>query len=288
MNPVRSSLAAAALIVTLLLNLASLAIAAEYKTFSEAFSQGNKLLRDMQYAASQEPLEAALKLATDDDQRKNTYQALTRAYRLLPEPDKMLEAQDFIIRHTDKHAGRSNAARDVVSFLHQRGKLDAGVERYEAQLKKNPDDPAAVTILAEIHARHRKDSKLAATYKERREKLDRELAEQLAARLEKEAEAEPETASWNLKDAAHAWLEAGDKDKALAAAKRSAAAQPERRSPILSFYWHEGLGQAFQQAGDPKSAILQYELAIPLAPSQIHIDQTQKKLAEVQKAAGQP
>ena len=288
MNRFFSLCLTASVVAAVLISLDPDAAAAEYKTFSEAFSQGNKLLRDMQYAASQEPLEAALKLATDDDQRKNTYQALTRAYRLLPEVDKMLEAQDFIIRHTDKHAGRSNAARDVVSFLHQRGKLDAGVERYEAELKKNPDDPAAVTILAEIHARHRKDAKLAAAYRERRETLDRKLAEQLAVRLEKHAEADPATASWSLKDAAHAWLEAGNKDKALAAAKKSAAGKPERRTQILSFYWHEGLGQAFQEAGDPKAAILHYELAIPLAPSQNHIDQIQKKLTAAKKEVGTP
>jgi len=264
------------------------AAAADYRNFSEAYSKGVRLLKEKKVAESQEPLEAALKLATDDDQRKNTYQALTSAYRQLPEIDKMLEAQDFIIRHSERHAGRSNAARSVVSFLFQRGKLDVAIERYEAELQKNADDPAAITILTELFAAHRKDAELAATYQERREKLDRELAEQLAKRLEKDAQAKPETASWDLKEAAHAWLEAGEKDKALAAAKLSAAGRPERRSEILSFFWHEGLGQAFQEAGDPKAAILQYELAIPLAPSQIHIDQINKRLALAKKAAAAP
>jgi hypothetical protein len=264
---------------------ASGAEAAEYKTYADAFREGSKLLREKQDAASQAPLEAALRLATNDEQRLQAYKALTRAYRTLPEIDKMLEAQEFIIRHSDRSAGRSNAAGDVVSFLHQRGKLDAGIERYEAELKKNADDPAAVTILAEIYEHHRKDAREAAAYQDRREKLNQTLAEALAAKLEADAKANPQLASWHLKDAAHAWLEAGDKAKALAAAKKSAAGTPERRSTVLSFYWHEGLAKALHQAGDPKSAILQYELAIPLAPSQIHVRELEKKLEEAKEAA---
>src|SRR5205085_854823 len=94
--------------------------------------------------------EAALGLAKVDAQRLKAYQALVPAYRQSSEIDKMLAAQEFIIRHTDRRAGRSIAARDVVSFAFQRGKLDAITERYDAQLQKNPKDPAALSILAAI------------------------------------------------------------------------------------------------------------------------------------------
>ena len=59
------------------------------------------------------PLEAALKLAADDKDRLKAYRALVPSYRLLAEIDKMLEAQEFVIRHTDGKAGRSNAAGDL-------------------------------------------------------------------------------------------------------------------------------------------------------------------------------
>ena len=89
----------------------------KYRDFNDAMSQGARLLRDMQFAAAQEPLEAALKLAADDQARVRVYQALRQPYRQLPEIDKMLEAQEFILRHTAQKAGRSLAARDLASFL---------------------------------------------------------------------------------------------------------------------------------------------------------------------------
>src|SRR5262245_34333504 len=114
----------------LLLGIAlSLSVSAQekYKDFDDAFSAGARHVRAGRHAEAMEPLEAALKLAKDDEQRLKAYQALVPAYRQLPEIDKMLAAQEFVIRHTERRAGRSLAAGDVASFLFQRGKLDAGI-----------------------------------------------------------------------------------------------------------------------------------------------------------------
>ncbi len=129
----------------------------KYKDFEDAFIEAARHVRRGDYPAAVAPLEAALALAKDDVQRKRTYEALVPAYRQSPEIDKMLVAQEFIIRNTERRAGRSLAARDVASFAFQRGKLDAIVERYDAQLQKNPRDPAALTILAAIYTQAKRN-----------------------------------------------------------------------------------------------------------------------------------
>src|SRR5688500_14314077 len=125
----------------------------KYKTYEEARSEGGRLLRNQQLAEAQAPLEAALRLAPDDKARLDVYQGLVNVYRILPEIDKKLEANEFVIRHSERRAGRSLASGDVVSFLHQRGKIDVALQRYEAQLKEDPRDVAALSVLTDIYKR---------------------------------------------------------------------------------------------------------------------------------------
>jgi len=201
----------------------------KYSDYDDAMIAASRFLRKNDYPSAVPPLEAALTLAKDDAQRLKVYQALVPAYRQQPEIDNLLKAQEFIIRHTDRKAGRSIAAGSVVSFAFLRGKLDAVTERYDYMLQKNPKDPAALTILASIYSQTKRNDPRTAVLKAQLDELDRDLARQFAERLEKDAETAPRTAAWYLKDAATAWLEAGDKAKALATAKKSAGGAPENR-----------------------------------------------------------
>lgn len=252
----------------------------KYKTYDEAMRAAAPLHNNKEFAKAQEPLEAAVRLAPDDAAKLRAYQALVSAYRLLPEIDKMLEAQEFVIRHTERKAGRSIAAGDVASFLHQRGKLDAGVERYEAQLKADAKDVAALSILSVVYTRARRDQQRGPEMTRRLEEVDRAIATQAAERNEKDADSAPRLAAAYWKDAAVFWLEAGDKAKALAAAKKSAAGPPEQRSNILTFYWREALGDVFLKTGEPTLAAAQFEAAIANAISDLHRQGIEKKLAE--------
>ena len=256
-----------------------------YKSFEEAYGAGVRLLRDQQFAAAQAPLEAALKLAADDKSRLKAYQALVPAYRQLPEIDKMLEAQEFVIRHTERRAGRSNAAGDLASFLHQRGKTDAAIARYEAALKADAKDVAALSVLAAIYTRTKRDAQRGEYYTKTLQVLDKYLAGQLAQRLENDAETAPRTAASILKDAATAWLEADDKAKALAAAKKSLASLPEDRGDLLVYYWRRGLGDVFLAAGDPAQAVTQLEAALAATKIDGYRKDTEKQLAEAKAAA---
>jgi tetratricopeptide (TPR) repeat protein len=256
-----------------------------FNSFNDAMNAGARLVRDQQYAASQAPLEAALKLAADDRQRLRAYQALLPAYRQLPEIDKMLEAQEFIIRHTERWAGRSLAARDLASFLHQRGKTDTGIQRYEARLKEDAKDIAAVSVLAVIYTRTKRDPQRGPELTGRLEALDRELSVALAQRLEQDAQAAPQTAASLLKDAATVWLEAGDKAKALAAAKKSLDSLPESRSDILVLQWREGLGDVLLETGEPQLAAIQFEAALAATSNPALRRGPEKKLAQAKDAA---
>ena len=285
------SLAALPLILTLLAP--GVPAQEKYKNFSEAISKGNKLLREKQIAAAQEPLEAALKLAESEpaerDERKlRTYEMLVQVYRQLPEIDKMLEAQEFVIPHTERRSGRANHARDLASFLHQRGRIDFAIARYEGQLQKDPKDIVALQVLTIIYTRVKQDDLLGAKYTQRLDEANREIASKLAERLEKDAAAAPQTAAFTLKDAATAWLEAGDKPKALAAAKKSAASPPESRTDILVYYWRDGLGDVFLATGEPGLAIPQFEAALAATDLAPQKQATEKKLAEAKAAAAKP
>src|SRR5688572_27748354 len=131
----RTTIKLMGLLFVLTLSIAMLPAASaeeKFKSYDDARLAAARLLRQGRLAEAQEPLEATLRLAPDDKARLDVYRALSDVYRQLPEIEKKLEADEFIIRHSPRRAGRSVPARDVVSFLHQRGKTDLGIERYQA------------------------------------------------------------------------------------------------------------------------------------------------------------
>lgn len=274
----------ACLVTAVALASSASAFAADFKSFDEAYREGAKQTRDKNFAAAQTALEAALKLAKDDNERLKAYETLVPAYRQLPEIDKMLEAQEFIIGHGEQKAKRSIAARDMASFLHQRGKVDQGIERYEARLQKDAGDLVALNALAVLYKIDRKHKDKATEIESRLTSQNLVLAQKQAEKHEAEGAVAGRLQAWHWKEAALAWIEAHDKVRALAAAKKSAALS-EDRSPLLTFYWREHLGQAFLAAGDAKAAIEHFEAAKALAPSKLHQDGIDKKIAEA-KGAG--
>jgi tetratricopeptide (TPR) repeat protein len=256
--------------------------AADYKTADEAYSVGVALARARNYAGSREPLEAALRLAPDDAYRLKVYEALMPAYRELPGTDKMAEAAEFVIAHADQRAKRSNESNALASFLFQRGKLDEAVSKYEARLKERPDDLVALSILNGAYRGGRRDNKeRGAAVATTLAIVDKQLASQLADSLERNAAADPRSAAAQYKDAATAWLEAGDTPRALAAAKKSQASPPEDRSSVLKYFWHKGLGDVFAAANQAADAKTEYEAALNFAPGDAGKKELQKKLDEI-------
>ncbi len=256
--------------LSLALMLVSVAGAPEFRTAQEARAAANKLLQARDFAAAQAPLEAALQLtpASDLRGRVEISRALLACYRLLPEPDKMIETVEFMLQNSDSASERSRVARDLTSFLHQRGKTDLAIARYEERLKQNAKDPAALAVLTMIHLHTPAGQKERGKVLEKQlAALDQERAVAKAGRLAKDADANPMAAASNWKDVAKAWLEAGDKAKAKEAVQKSLASPAEARTGLLTKFWREGLGDVLLELGERDQAVAQYQQALKFAPA---------------------
>ena len=279
----------------------------KYDTADEAFRAGVAYLELKETAKSQEPFEQALKLAKDDKYKIRVYQALLQAYRALPEPDKATEALEFIIDKSDRSAERSLARTSLMSFIHQRGKEDWIIKRYEDALKKDPNNKTALYILSDVYDKLKENPKRAAEVMERLATVTKQqggevdvgaqakLAAQYvkagkvkegAELFEKIADLDPKLAAAHWKDAAMAWLEVKDKERALAAAKASAASMGETRGELLEHFWHKALADIFLEVGEAKLAIPHYEKAIEKTNIAGYLSDCRKKLAEAREKAG--
>jgi tetratricopeptide (TPR) repeat protein len=241
----------------------------EYRTAGEAKAAAAPHLRSRNYAAAQGPLEQALQLTpeTDTRERVNISRMLMTCYRVLPEPEKMTGAVEYIQQHSDQQAERGLVARDYANFMQQRGKTDEVVSRYEARLKKDPKDPAALAVLTAVYRTIRRDEKdRGQTFTADLEALDKERATAKAKRLAEAANANPTAVASNWKDVAKAWLEAGNREQALAAVEISLTSPPEARSELLTMFWREGLGDVLLELDDRDRALAEYEKALAVTP----------------------
>ncbi len=234
---------------------------ADYKDADAAYRDGVAKLRDMKYDEARTPLEAALDLALDDEFRLKTYDALLRVYRRIPEAGPMIQAQEFVIRHSQRKTERRTAALDLTSFLHQRGLLDKQTELYEQQWKQNPDDLVCLSVLAVVYSRVKRDAAHKDEVTEQWEKAEKGLSLSLAEKLEKEAVASPQKAAQLWKDAAVAWRDAGQKEKAVAAADKAEKAQPQP-SGLLEHFFHRHLGEVYADCGKNPKAIEHLQKAV--------------------------
>lgn len=278
----------------------------KYTNADEAYSIGAVLYNARNFAGSQEPFEAALRLAPDDKYRVKVYRALLGAYRQLPEIDKFVDAVDFIISKSDSAAERSLARTDLLSFVHQRGKTNDLAKRYEAVLAKDDKNVTALYVLSELYADLKRDAKRSAELLERLAKVSADGGEPLnvaasaklaqqyvkqskykegAELFEKIAPLDTGLAAWHWKEAAQAWVKAKDKTRALAAAKASVAAGPEKRGELLLHFWHRALGQVFVEVGEPGLAIEHFEAAIANTKIEGYIKDCQGELAAAKSAA---
>jgi hypothetical protein len=273
----------ALLTLVALLGAAANVQAQNYQNAEDAYKAGVGFLLANDLANSQTALEEALQLAKDVKFKVQVHRALGSVYRTLPEIDKMATAAEFIITHSDSPAERSLRRSDLLSFVHQRGKVKALGLRCEDRLNQVPDDKTSLYILAELYDRWLPNpqrgteinERLLALLKKEGGSLDIRTASQLAQQhtrngkyqegaelFEKLAPLDAKLGTWHWKEAAQAWLKAKDKDKALTAAKASAASRPEKRSESLTFFWHKGLADVFLKTDEPKLAIEHFEKAL--------------------------
>lgn len=298
---------------TLILSLAVLAVVVprgsaqtKYADYQDAYNQGANHVRAGRLAQAREPLEAAAGLAATAREKLDARRALMTPYRELQEIEPLQRAGEYILANSDQAAERSLTRGGMLAFFNKRGKLDDAVKGYEERLKKSPEDRVVLFVLTEAYGRYRNKPDLSADAGEKLIALEEkqkikpdvlgraEVARQMvlakryqtgAELFEKLAPLDKTVEAWNYKEAAQAWLKAGDKPKALAAAKKSAAAPPEKRSDLLAYFWRRALGETFMGLDEPKTAVGHFEQALKLTTIDGYVKDTQKKLAEAKAAA---
>ncbi len=279
---------------------------AQYKSAEDAYNAGAKLINAGKLADAREALEAALMLARTDAFRLKVNRTLLIPYRELPEIEPMQKAAEYILTHSEQAAERALTRGSLLAFIHKRGKLDAALAAYEARLRQTPEDRLALYVLTEAYATYKKDPAASIKWAEQLAAVEKKLgkgpdvadqahlAQQYvkagkpregAAIFERIAPLDGQLEAWHLKEAAVAWLKAGDRVKAVAAARKSASAPPEKRSAVLTYFWHRAVADVFLDGGEPALAIPQYEKAIASTTIEGYLKESRAKLLQAQTAA---
>lgn len=273
----------AVLTAVLSISLGNLAFAKDYQNSREAWNAGAGFMNAGNYAAAQEPLEAAFKLSDNDAEKMRIQRALVVCYRLLPEPEKFIECNEYIILNSDHDATKSVTRSSLLSFMFQRGKIDQLETRYQKNIKDKKQEELSHFMLSEMYGRYKRNADLAIKHTEALAKLTKdsgggmtatqvaELGRQYqnskkykeaAEAYEKAAGMDERTASWNWKDAAGAWMKLNQPEKAQAAIKKAEELGPDTRSDQLTYYWHKSLADLLLELNEPKRAIPHLEAAL--------------------------
>lgn len=294
----------------------------KYQSAKEALGVGAVFYNAKNYASAREPLEAAVKLSGDDKRTKiQAFKALASVYRQLGQFKRLQSTSEFIIENSDSAADRSMMRRAYLAFAQRQGKLRDLTERYEARLRRKPNDYLSVYLLSEIYSRAiekpdraielmksletiekvRFESKASGTknsasmpgresIKLAREKsklarqyLKSRQAEKAARLYEEIAPLDSSTQAWHLKEAASAWLMAQRPKEALRLAQMADKVEPEARNDQLAHFFHRKIGDVYLDVGRPQDAIRHYEIAIAKTNIDGYIKGSKESLAEARE-----
>lgn len=290
----------------LLVTVSQLASAKDYQSYDEAMADAKKALDDKNYLASEDPLEAAVELAADDGKRVRVYRMLFEAYKLHPEIDKMLNACEFIMDHSTSSPEKSLTRSALLTFVRERGKADDLIAHFEKRLEKDEQDRTSLFVLSEAYSQLKRDPEKSVTYIERLAKVIEDSGEKVdvityaqlaslyvksknyqqgAELYEKIAPQDEQMAPWHWKEAAAAWLKAGEKEKALAAAMKSTKLGPESRAELLNYFWNNTLGDIYLELDNPKLAVPHYENALKATKIKGYLKTTQENLDKAKEKA---
>lgn len=273
-----------------------------YSSYREAMAAGAKLYNGGKLAESRQPLEAAAKLAESDTDKCRIHQLLLNVYAEGGDFPHMYESAEFVIEHAPYPAMASLTCQALLGQAHKKDQKEAAQKRYEERLKKNSKDRTAMYVLSIYHGRLDRDFGKQAEClkltldlnKAEGKELDIDTAGKLAfayrmakkyvesAKLFEEiAPLNKDETAWDHKEAASSWLQAGEKSKALAAAKNADSMGPDARAQKSIDRWHSELGEVFLATGDGQLAVKHYEAALEKATQDFY----KKKFAvELDKA----
>ncbi|MEZ6123766.1 MAG: hypothetical protein R3C49_11390 [Planctomycetaceae bacterium] len=276
-----------------------------YQTFDEAWGVGVVFYNARNFESARKPFEAALKLATTDDQKLKIYEALIPCYRLQQTTDEMTTAVEYVLKNSKRDSSKSLTRRGYLSFMYQRGKIAELAERHEKVLQKDPNDFVALYLLSEIYSRAKPDPKRAAELIQRLNTVappakddplailkQAELARQLilaqdyqkgADLYEKLAGQDEKLAGYYLKEAALAYVKLKQDEKAMQLADKAVAAGADPRNEQLAHYWYRQLGEFYLDHNKPAEAIPLLKKAIETTKIEGYRKDCQAKLDEAER-----
>jgi tetratricopeptide (TPR) repeat protein len=275
-----------------------------YSSYREAMAAGVTLYNGGKLAESRKPLEAAAKLAAKDSDKCRIHQILVIVYAEGGDFPPMYESAEFVIEHAPYPAMASLTCQSLLGLAHKKGQQDAARKRYEERLKKNPHDRTSMYVLSIYHGRLDRDFAKQAEYLKLLVDLDKAEGKELnvdtagklafsyrlakkyvesAELFEKIAPLNKDEEAWNHKEAAGSWLKAGQKNKALTAAKKADSMGPAARAEKSLDRWHSELGEVFLAAGEGTLAVKHYELAIEKASAEFYKKQFAEELEKAKK-----
>jgi hypothetical protein len=287
-----------------------------FESMEDALGVGLALVRAKKLNEAKGPLETALKMSSNDEQRMKCYQALLPVYRKSPDLQPFRDAAEFMIRKATKEYERSSACSALISFAHNRSETQTLIQHYEAQLKATPDDEPAIYILSELYSSDRdhperaveiqkawlklvdagkslplspiaKDAAVKRLYYAKNDLARFYTSQSMhdrAAKLHEEiAPEDASTESYHLLQAAAQWLKADDQEKARECALRAEKLPPDSRDGSLPYYFHRGLGEALVAVGEAEKALAQFQMAIKKSTVAQDIDATKKLLEDARK-----
>ncbi|MCA8989379.1 MAG: hypothetical protein KDA78_17145 [Planctomycetaceae bacterium] len=284
----------------------TVASAAEYQNETEAWNVGVAFYNARNFAAAQEPFEAALKLTEDKDRKVKIHDALMQSYRLLPESDKFVESAEYVMENAPYEAKRSLTMRSLVGFMYQRGKIKDLEQRYLKNIEDGKHLEISHYLLSEIYSNaipnpaksieHSKEyAKIAKSSGPGmsaqqlgnlgNQQMRNKQFEEAAQSFQQAAELDEKTASWFWKDAASAWSKLNNTEETNKCLAKAEELGPDTRSEQLTYFWHKGLADAYVATKQPESAIPHLEKAIELTKIEGYKKDCEKMLAEARQKA---
>ncbi len=274
---------------------------AQYRDFNQALDAGRSSLRAQQYENARAPLEYALKAAGDDQSRLKAHALLCSVYFHAGQTDKVINSLDFVLMHSQSEPERNMVRGAMVNYVKHQGKTEEVIRLYEGRLNANPEDVPALYVLSDIYSKVQPNpkratelvTKLGEVLKKSSGKdasfADPTLAGQYvkagkaregAAMYEQLAQNDPKMSGVYYKDAANAWLQAGDRAKALAAAKNADSSVPESRTELLEYFYHRQLGDLYLKLNEPAAAAEHFEEALAKTKIDGYAKETKKLLEQ--------
>jgi tetratricopeptide (TPR) repeat protein len=275
----------------------------KFNDYRSAMSAAAGLYNSGNLAASRPAFEAAVEMARNDSEKKRALEPLVKVYAESGEYDRMFETAEQVVALETHKASVSMAVRKLLENCQRKNQLDAFKKRYEDQAAKEPDERLPLHMLSGYHSTVTRDfgkqaeyiEKLVALDTKEKQPADAELmadlafAYRLAGENEKSATLYEATAelskdlqSWCHMEAAVAWQQAGNMDKALAAANKAHEAGPDAKAKQSLYRWHRSLGDVFLAGKQKEQAIKQLTAAQETAAIDAYKQQCAEAITKAQ------